>query len=84
MHSLVRIIQKARYFSLGCVSCSARAEISRRRALRRSRGDTEQKRVRRLRAFPPLTSPKRTEQMLMQESVLDGIDNSLWTSVGDG
>jgi len=32
----------------------------------------------------PLTSPKRTEQMLMQESVLDGIDNSLWTSVGDG
>jgi len=60
MHSLVRIIQKARYFSLGCVSCCARAEkISKRRALRRSRGDTEQKRVRRLRAFPP--SPHQRE-----------------------
>ncbi|ROL40853.1 hypothetical protein DPX16_9847 [Anabarilius grahami] len=32
--------------------------------------------------FPPhLTSPKRTEQMLRQECALDGIANSLWTSL---
>lgn len=59
--SFVKIIQKARYFSSACGSCSARAEkSSKRRALRRSRGDTEQKRVRRLTAFPP--SPHLTKK----------------------